>query len=161
MANNRVNVPSFGEIQKQTIGEGKSVNRWLNTLMSEENPDIPQAEDKDFEVDNGNNSSRLSVTSSSNPARPRTLKAGYDYKTKILTVVFRKGVWWEYRNVEPDLWLAFQSAPSKGKFLAASGLDQWDDMGPADIVAMPKHRRIQMSSTKELADYMYNKRKNR
>ena len=161
MANRRIQVPSFGEIQAQTVGDGKSVNRWLNTLMGEENPDMPQSEDKDFQTDDGSNSAAMSVTSSSNPTKPRTIKAGYDFKNKKLTVVFRDGTWWEYRNVEPEMWSAFQSAPSKGKFLASSGLNQWDDMGPADIVAMPKHRRIQMSSTKELADYMYNKRKNR
>lgn len=161
MANDRTKMPSYEDIKKQAVGDNKSVNRWINTLMGEENPDIAIPEDPDFEVDSGAHSAAMSVTSSSNPARPRTLKAGYDYKTKTLTVVFRDGLWWEYRNVEPEVWTGFQSAPSKGKFLISSGLNQWEDMGPANVAIMPKHRRIQMSSTQELADYMYNKRKNR
>lgn len=162
MANKRFELPSFDEIRKRAVGSSdKSIQRWIDTLLLDENPDVASPEDSDFETDDGSHSAAMSVTSSTNPAKPRTIKAGYDRKTKILTVVFRDGTWWEYRGVPEEMWADFQSAPSKGKFLNSSGLNSWDDMGPANVAVMPKHRRIQMSSTQELADYMYNKRKNR
>lgn len=94
-------------------------------------------------------------TSSSNPQRPRTLRAGYDYNTRVLTVVFRDGTWWDYRNVPSELWEAFKAADSKGKFLKASGLDSWNDMGESNVDEMPKHRRMQMNDINEFAEYMY------
>lgn len=85
-------------------------------------------------------------TSSSNPTKPRTLSAGYDRENGKLIVVFRDGTWWEYRGVSPELWESFRLAESKGKFLASSGLDNWADMGPADVGSMPVHRRVQIQN---------------
>lgn len=161
MANNRTSIPSWDSI-KESAGSGrKDVKSWIDTLIQEENPDVTQPGDPDFEIDSGANSTAMSATSSSNPARPRTIKAGYDRKNQILTIVFRDGLWYEYRGVPEEMWQGFQAAPSKGKYLAASGLDSWGDKGPANITTMPKHRRIQMASSKETADALYNKRKNR
>ena len=123
---------------------------WRDTMMAEVSP----KEDTDFEtMDQGG--PLLSVTSSSNPDRPRTLQAGYDYTTNTMTVIFRDGTWWEYREVPASMWLSFNSAPSKGKFLRSSGLDNWNDMGPADVTNMPRHRRAQMNDVQKFADYMY------
>lgn len=94
-------------------------------------------------------------TTSSNPQRPRTLKAGYDYNSRTLTVVFRDGTWWDYRDVPAEMWEAFKAAESKGKYLASSGLDSWRDMGESNVDEMPKHRRMQMSDLNEFAEYMY------
>lgn len=79
--------------------------------------------------------SRISIyaTSTSNPNRPRTLRAGYGYKSGTLTIVFRDGTWWNYYDVPADIWMAFRDAPSKGRYLAQSGLDNWPSMGPAGI----------------------------
>lgn len=120
---------------------------WLDELIGEGN----EKNDRDFEVD----SPRMEVTSSSNPTKPRTVQAGYDSKKRIMTVVFRDGTWWEYRDVPRDLWDDFRAAESKGRFLRSSGLDNWDDMGPADVGSMPRHRRVQMNDIKEFANYMY------
>jgi hypothetical protein len=127
---------------------------WLNTLLQEVDPE----EDTSFEtVDEGGPS--ISVTTSSNPSRPRTIRAGYDFKENTLVVVFRDGTWWEYKGVPEDMWYSFVSAQSKGKFLRDSGLDTWPDMGPADISAMPRHRVVQMAHTKNFANYMYPSKK--
>jgi hypothetical protein len=120
---------------------------WLDELIGEGN----EKQDRDFEVD----APRMEMTGSSNPQKPRTVQAGYDAKNKVLTVVFRDGTWWEYRDVPRDLWEGFRSADSKGRFLRSSGLDGWADMGPANIGEMPRHRRVQMNDIKEFTKYMY------
>ena len=54
-------------------------------------------------------------TSSTNPSRPRTVAAGYDPKTKTMTVVFRDGTFYNYYEVTPGEWLNFSTSYSKGK----------------------------------------------
>jgi hypothetical protein len=128
---------------------------WLDILLGEENPDREILKDEDFEVDDSTSFPTLSTTTSSNPEKPRTVKAGYDFKEEKLIVVFRDGTWWEYRGVPEYIWYDFVAAESKGRFLRESGLDNWTDMGPADVNSMPKHRRVQMTDIKEFVDYMY------
>lgn len=98
---------------------------------------------------------RTQATTSSNPSRPRTLSAGYDSENEVLTVLFRDGTWWEYRGVPLDMWDEFKSAPSKGSYLKESGLDNWGDMGPADISSMPRHRKTQLNQLTAWANDMY------
>ena len=97
----------------------------------------------------------LRATTSTNPKRPRTLKAGYDFETKTLTVVFWDGTWWNYYDVEPDMWEGFVLAESKGKYLDSSGLNKWPKMGLADPAGMPRDKRAQLNSDKEFSSYMY------
>lgn len=60
-------------------------------------------------------------TSTINPQRPRTIAAGYNAKTNIMTVVFRDGTWWNYTLVSSLEWSNFKRAYSKGRFLLAHG----------------------------------------
>lgn len=151
MAKKRPPLPSWEEMSK---GYENAAQRWLDTLLAEGTPQKDEA----FEVaDSGGPA--MFPTTSSNPEKPRTLKAGYDYSTNTLTVVFRDGTWWDYRGVSPEMWAAFKAADSKGKFLRTSGLDSWGNMGPSDVDSMPKHRREQMNDIKEFADYMYGTKK--
>lgn len=83
----------------------------------------------------------LKGTSTTNPKRPRTIAAGYDYPSGTLTVVFRDGTWWNYYKVPLETWDGFKGAVSKGEFLRASGLDEWDDMGPADRSGLSTHQQ--------------------
>lgn len=123
---------------------------FLDNLLSE----TDSTPDDDFEVvDTGGPA--LMPTSSTNPSKPRTIRAGYDYEKQTLVVVFRDGTWWEYRNVPVEMWDGFKMAESKGKYLRSSGLDNWDSMGPANIDNMPKHRREALNDLREFADYMY------
>ena len=114
----------------------------------------PKETDPEFQVVDAGGPS-MKTTTSTNPSKPRTLKAGYDFKTKTMTVVFRDGTWWDYNNIPEDVWYDFVSAPSKGAFLRESGLDGWGDMGPSDVTKMPNHRREQMNDISGFADYMY------
>lgn len=98
---------------------------------------------------------RTQATTSSNSSRPRTLSAGYDSENEVLTVLFRDGTWWEYRGVPLEMWDDFKSAPSKGAYLRESGLDSWGDMGPADLSAMPRHRKTQLNQLTAWANNMY------
>jgi hypothetical protein len=134
-------MPSVSDIMESV----KSNNTILDDLMSP-----TAAEDKDFEMD-----TRMQTTTSSNPAKPRTLQAGYDYASGTMTVVFRDGTWWEYKGVPPELWDGFKSAESKGKYLRSSGLDGWSNMGPADVTKMPLHRRVKMNGLTQLAERLY------
>lgn len=138
--------------------ETKNTKYWLDVLTDEENPDVDSVNDEKFEVDTNTSFPSLSATSSTNSAKPRTVKAGYDFNEEKLIVVFRDGTWWEYRGVPEFMWYDFLAAESKGKFMRESGLDQWTDMGPADINSMPKHRRVQMTEMKQFLDYTYNKK---
>ena len=130
--------------------EYKQTKYWLDVLLDGTNDDP----DSKFEIDKPNNTV-MSVTTSSNPEKPRTLKAGYDFVTGTLTVVFRDGTWWEYRNVPDFMWYDFQAAVSKGQYLRESGLDSWSDMGPANIDSMPRSRRVQMNDVQDFVNYMY------
>jgi len=135
----------------KTSKDYKQTSYWLDILLQGSN----DAPDEEFEVDTDTSFPVLSTTTSSNSAKPRTLKAGYDFKNEKLIVVFRDGTWWEYRGVPEFMWYDFLAAESKGRFLRESGLDQWGNMGPADVTDMPKHRRVQMANMKEYADTMY------
>ena len=97
----------------------------------------------------------LRVTTSSNPKKPRTLKAGYDANTQTLTVVFRDGTWWNYYDIPQYLWEGFVLAESKGQYLESSGLNRWPKMGLADPAGMPRDQRVQLNDVKNFASYMY------
>ncbi|MFC9505423.1 KTSC domain-containing protein [Streptomyces sp. NPDC057002] len=64
-------------------------------------------------------------TNTSNPPRPRTIAAGYDYKSKTMFVrfrgeriasgLYRDGVGYEYYNVSRREWDRFRRSPSPGR----------------------------------------------
>ena len=56
-------------------------------------------------------------TRTSNPGRPRTLAAGYDGGTDVLTIVVREGAVYEYYGVTGMQWQRFKRSASPGKFL--------------------------------------------
>lgn len=84
-------------------------------------------------------------TSSINPARPRTIAAGYTPKTNVMTVVFRDGTWWNYPSVKSLEWQNFKKAYSKGRFLIAHGFQDGNRIGgkgyPADVSVINSQER--------------------
>jgi len=45
------------------------------------------------------------------------LAAGYDEAKRILRIVFKnKGSTYDYNDVDPEVWIQFQGAASKGRF---------------------------------------------
>jgi hypothetical protein len=137
----RVSVQDSGLLKEFSAFNQPSVDESLDDLLVGD-----QSPKKDNFQTDGMTGAQMTPTSSSKPERPRTLKAGYDPDQEKLIVVFRDGTWWEYRNVPAEMWEAFRLAPSKGIYLRESGLDSWKENGPADINAMPRHRRIQMNA---------------
>lgn len=162
MPRKRAEIPSvellFGSRAEQgNMDLGSSTQKTLPTLEDylfnpQKTKKDVKGEDDSFQTIAANN---MRVTTSSNPKRPRTLKAGYDQKTQTMTVVFRDGTWWNYYEVPSYMWQGFILAESKGQYLASSGLDQWPKMGPADPAGMPTYQRVQLNDTKEFAQYMY------
>lgn len=144
----RTSIPSVDALMSMPDRKAATL---LDNMLSEAET---STEDSSFEVVDTGGPAMLPTTST-NPSKPRTLKAGFDYENQTLVVVFRDGTWWEYRNVPVNLWDGFKSAESKGKYLRESGLDQWDSMGPANVDNMPKHRREALNDLKEFTDYMY------
>ena len=90
--------------------------------------------DKPFASPFDNPGEWIGQTPSTNPPRPRTQAAGYDPNDQVLTIVFRDSTWWSYYDVPPDVWEAFKTTDSPGKFLREYEignytLDTWPNMG--------------------------------
>jgi hypothetical protein len=81
----------------------------------------------------------LVPTSSTNPDRPRTVAAGYDFAETKLTVIFRDGTYYNYFEVPNLMWQNFKRARSKGRFI----LKYLDDKprGRADVSTVPAFAR--------------------
>ena len=88
------------------------------------------------------------ATSTKHPERPRTVRAGYEYKTHTLTVIFRDGTWWNYYDVPVQMWEGFRNATSKGEYLAQSGLNNWDNMGAPSMASMSDSYRRALSESR-------------
>jgi len=82
----------------------------------------------------------------SNPPRPRALKIAYSAEAQKLVVRFRDGTWWEYNDIPVDMWNDLKASNSTGRYLAGSGLDQHDDMGPFNPEQMPPETRVLFNS---------------
>lgn len=95
---------------------------------------------------------RMETAPTSNPERPRAKTLGYNPNTNTLYIVFRDNTWWEYRNVPVSMWVGIQNSSSTGKYLAKSGLNQWSDMGPADLSTMSEEAKTRMADNASKAD---------
>lgn len=78
-------------------------------------------------------------TTSSNPARPRTVAAGYDRIRETLTVVFRDGTFYNYYGVTPREWQDFKARVSKGRYIYK--ILDFKQRGPADLANVPSYAR--------------------
>jgi hypothetical protein len=81
----------------------------------------------------------LIPTSTTNPARPRTVAAGYDAEEEKLTVVFRDGTFYNYYEVSENEWKAFKANRSKGAIIYRM-LD-FKPRGPANDTSASKAAR--------------------
>jgi hypothetical protein len=95
---------------------------------------------------------RMETAPTSNPERPRAKTLGYNPNTNTLYIVFRDNTWWEYRNVPVSMWVGIQNSASTGRYLAKSGLNQWSDMGPADLSTMSEEAKTRMADNASKAD---------
>lgn len=133
--------------------------------INEDDEDV-NPEDGDAPQDDSPARISIYVTSTINPGRPRTVRAGYNYKTGTLTVVFRpdgqgKYQWWNYYDVPIDMWEKFRDAPSKGRYLRQSGLDNWPSMGEPDMAAMSSNMLRSLASSLDAQRYLKGKQSRR
>jgi hypothetical protein len=94
-----------------------------------------------------NAGSEVKNAPTTNPERPRAWTIAYHPNDKKLVVVFRDNTWWEYRNVPTHLWEGLKASGSTGKYLRTSGLDQWPDMGPANMDEFSSGAKEKISQT--------------
>ena len=106
---NRPQMPSWNDI-KQSNSSG-ALDKFFDEVLA---PPAEEETDTGFEVQD-TDVTPMGTTTSSNPARPRTLRAGYNYKQNKLIVVFRDGTWWEYRGVSEEIWNEFKAAESRSE----------------------------------------------
>lgn len=103
---------------------------------------------------------KMETAPTSNPTRPRAKSLGYNSNTNTLYIVFRDNTWWEYRNVPTQHWIGLQNADSTGRYLskvrvgAGPVLDQWPDMGPADLSNMSEEAKTRLADNAAKADRM-------
>lgn len=85
--------------------------------------------------------SRLSEvpTATSKPERPRTIAAGYDPRSKTLTLVFRDGTYYNYYEVSKQEWDTFRGLPSKYEYIA--GTLDGHRRGEADVSVISEEVR--------------------
>jgi hypothetical protein len=89
-----------------------------------------------------------------NPKRPRAYTIAYNFNTNTLVVIFRKNVWWQYNQVPVSTWQGLKNSTSTGRYLRDSGLDNWGDMGPADLDALSAGTKERLSYSAEVAGRM-------
>lgn len=95
---------------------------------------------------------KMETAPTSNPERPRAKSLGYNPNTNTLYVIFRDNTWWEYRNVPVKMWVGIQNSSSTGRYLRSSGLDQWSDMGPANLSNMSEEAKARLADNAAKAD---------
>ena len=124
-------------------------NEMIDDLMQDPDTYDTTADDTYEEVStpedarDGSYTARLTLkpTSTTNPARPRTVAAGYDRKLFVLTVVFPDGTWYNYYDVPENMWQEFKNSESKGRYMHMSGLDSWPSKGEANVGEMSPAKR--------------------
>jgi hypothetical protein len=81
-----------------------------------------------------------------NPSKPRAKKIAYSKEAQKLVVKFRDNTWWEYNEVPVEVWNDLKASDSTGKYLASSGLDQYDNMGIFNPDEMTPETRVLFNS---------------
>jgi hypothetical protein len=89
-----------------------------------------------------------------NQERPRAWTIAYNPNARKLIVVFRDNTWWEYNDVSSEVWLGLKQSGSTGRYLRASGLDNWHDMGPATLDDMSPGAKERISQAAQIGSRM-------
>lgn len=158
-ANRRLNIGlrSSEKIQAAIAADLQASYAW-DDITIEANAESEATPNFDITIptDVVNAAIEMETAPTTNPKRPRAWTIGYNPNSKTLLVVFRDNTWWQYNNVPTDLWLALKSSSSTGQFLRESGLDQWADMGPADMDSLSASTKEQLSYTAAIASNIQN-----
>lgn len=147
-ATNKPGLPTFDELTFGRMVEGRQGREQREEQQTGWDIAIP----KDVE----NVGTELTTAPTTNPTRPRALTVGYNPNTNTLIVVFRDNTWWQYNNVPVDVWLGLRSSPSTGKYLREEGLDNWPDMGPANMDNLSEGVKAQIGLSAQSASDIQN-----
>lgn len=129
---------------------GDTANRILNLALGmAEKIGVETPVDKRFVVAVPEEGFKQQAANTTNPIRPRAKAVGYNFDNRSLYVVFRDGTWWEYRNCPISHYENLKTTESTGKYLASSGLDNWPDMGPANLDDLASERKERLSYAAE------------
>lgn len=147
-SNKNPNLPRFDDVM---------FNRSIEQRVAREQ-DLEEQTGWDISIPNDveNVGTELTAAPTINPKRPRALTIGYNPNTRTLLVVFRDNTWWQYNNVPVDMWVGLRNSASTGKYLREEGLDQWSDMGPADMDSLSDGVKAQLSSSAQSASDIQN-----
>ena len=117
-----------------------------------ENEDTYDVAEGDVPYEGVPDDMQIKATSTTTPARPRTLRAGYDKNSQTMTVVFRDGRWWNYYDVPESVWLDFKGTFSKGEFLRENGFDDgFYAMGATDMSQVSRQQRVMLTQSVEIS----------
>lgn len=160
------NIPSWDEMTAKPPTTGISSLPTYDELMfgrmvdSRQGREQTQQEQTGWDVaipkDVENVGTELTTAPTTNPSRPRALTIGYNSTTNTLIVVFRDNTWWQYNNVPVDVWLGLRTTSSTGKYLREEGLDNWPDMGPANMDDMSEGVKAQIGMSAQSASNIQN-----
>ena len=160
------NIPSWDDMQAKPPAKGNTSLPTLDELMFGRMVDSRQGREQTEEQQTGwevaipkdveSVGTELTTAPTSNPKRPRALTIGYNPNTNTLIVVFRDNTWWQYNNVPVDVWMSLKSSPSTGKFLREEGLDNWPDMGPANMDDLSEGVKAQIGMSAQNASDIQN-----
>jgi len=160
------NIPSWDDMTAKPPTKGISNLPTIDELMFGRMVESRQGREQTTEQQTGwdvaipkdveNVGTELTTAPTTNPARPRALTIGYNSTTNTLIVVFRDNTWWQYNNVPVDTWLSLRSSDSTGKFLREEGLDNWPDMGPANMDDLSEGVKAQIGMSAQTASTIQN-----
>ena len=160
------NIPSWDDMTAKPPAKGNSSLPTYDELMFGRMIDSRQGREQTEKEQTGwdiaipkdveNVGTELTTAPTTNPSRPRALTIGYNSTTNTLIVVFRDNTWWQYNNVPVDTWLSLRSSASTGKFLREEGLDNWPDMGPADMGDLSEGVKAQIGMSAQTASNIQN-----
>jgi hypothetical protein len=119
-------------LMKQRLDEAVQANkqRNANTVDRQVNWDIESdfeastgatsdVSDWDISIPNDVSEAGLEVHNAptANPKRPRAYTISYNSNTKTLVIIMRSGAWWQYNDVESNVWLGLKNSPSTNDYL--------------------------------------------
>lgn len=147
-SNKNSNLPRFDDVMFNRGIEQRTAREQTTSQQTGWDIAIPN--------DVANVGTELTTAPTTNPKRPRALTIGYNPTSRTLIVVFRDNTWWQYNNVPVDTWTSLRSSQSTGRFLREEGLDQWEDMGPADMDSLSEGVKAQLSESAQSASDIQN-----
>jgi hypothetical protein len=157
-------------IMKQRLDEAIQSNkqRNANTVDRQVNWDIESdfesstqatsdASSWDISIPNDVSEAGLEVRNAptANPKRPRAYTISYNSNTKTLVIIMRSGAWWQYNDVEPNIWFGLKNSPSTNDYLPVIEAN-CSSHHAADVDALSAGTKERLNYTASIASRVQN-----